>query len=152
MTGLSEGRPLLVRRPSDHFTLSNLMRAHLYASVGVLKIGNEILFNQEHVKVYRITAHGGLFKIPGVAQQILADAFRVPVTVLSSAGEGGAWGMSLLAAYMTEGKGQTLADWLDRDVFSRASSSTLYPGPEGAEGFDAFMANYENGLRLLRQI
>jgi hypothetical protein len=60
--------------------------------------------------------------------------------------------MSLLAAYMTEGKGQTLADWLDRDVFSRASPSTLYPDPEGAEGFDAFMANYENGLRLLRQI
>ena len=152
IAGVRAGIPALYRPFDGRLSLANLFRAELCAAVAGLRIGMKILSDGGVAAPSRLNAHGGLFKIPGVAQQILADAVRVPVTVLSSAGEGGAWGMSLLAAYMTEGAGQMLADWLDRDVFSRARSSTLYPDPKGAEGFDAFMKNYENGLRLLRQI
>lgn len=97
VTGLTEGRPLFVRSATDKFSLANFMRANLYASVAVLKIGNDILFNEEHVQVDRITGHGGLFKTPGVGQRVLAAALNSPISVMETAGEGGAWGIALLA-------------------------------------------------------
>ena len=96
VTGLAEGRPLFVRSANDKFNLANFMRSHLYASVGVLKIGNDILFNEEKIKVDRITGHGGLFKTKGVGQRILAAAINSPISVMETAGEGGAWGLSLI--------------------------------------------------------
>ena len=96
VTGIADGRPLFVRSANDKFSLANFMRTHLYASVGVLKIGNDILFNEEKVKVDRITGHGGLFKTKGVGQRVLAAAINSPISVMETAGEGGAWGIALL--------------------------------------------------------
>ena len=118
VTGLAEGRPLFVRSANDKFNLANFMRAHLYASVGVLKIGNDILFNEEKIKVDRITGHGGLFRTKGVGQRVLAAAINSPISVMETAGEGGAWGIALLGSYLVNNKkGQSLADFLDESVF-----------------------------------
>ena len=118
VTGLADGRPLFVRSANDKFNLANFMRTHLYASVGVLKIGNDILFNEEKIKVDRITGHGGLFRTKGVGQRILAAAINSPISVMETAGEGGAWGIALLGSYLVNNeKKQSLADFLDESVF-----------------------------------
>ena len=147
---VTETRPSVTRPFDGRLTLANLFRAGICSTVAGLRTGMDILEQNEGKMTDSLHVHGGLFKIPGAAQQILSDAFRVPVTVRSSAGEGGAWGMSLLSAYMSEGGGAPLPVWLDRDVFASASSSTLYPDEEGAAGFDAFMRNYTAGLRSFR--
>ena len=117
VTGLADGRPLFVRSANDKFNLANFMRTHLYASVGVLKIGNDILFNEEKIKVDRITGHGGLFRTKGVGQRILAAAINSPISVMETAGEGGAWGIALLGSYLVNNeKKQSLADFLDESV------------------------------------
>ena len=114
VTGLEEGRPLFVRSVNDKFNLANFMRANLYASVAVLKIGNDILFNDEKIKVDRITGHGGLFKTKGVGQRVLAAAINSPISVMETAGEGGAWGIALLASYLVNNKEErSLVDFLD---------------------------------------
>ena len=119
VTGLADGRPLFVRSANDKFNLANFMRTHLYASVGVLKIGNDILFNEEKIKVDRITGHGGLFKTKGVGQRILAAAINSPISVMETAGEGGAWGIALLGSYLVNNeKKQSLADFLEDKVFA----------------------------------
>ena len=102
MTGANEGRPLFVRKPDAHFNLANFMRTHLYAALATLKIGLDILLKEEKVKVDRIYGHGGLFKTKGVGQGILAAAMDAPVAVMETAGEGGPWGMALLASYMLQ--------------------------------------------------
>ena len=115
VTGLAEGRPLFVRSSTDKFSLANFMRANLYAAVAVLKIGNDILFKDENVEVDRITGHGGLFKTPGVGQRILAAALNSPISVMETAGEGGAWGMALLASYAVNNTRRlSLAGWVPR--------------------------------------
>lgn len=142
VTGLSEGCPLFVRSANDKFTLANFMRAHLHAAVGVLKIGNDILFKQEKVEVDRITGHGGLFKTKGVGQRILAAALNSPISVMETAGEGGAWGIALLAAYLTNGKSQSLADYLEQVVFAGNTGVEIAPTPEDVAGFDRYIQNY----------
>ncbi len=143
ITGLYEGRPLVVRSANDKFNLANFMRAHLYASVAVLKIGNDVLFNEEHVQVDRITGHGGLFKTPGVGQRVLAAAINSPITVMETAGEGGAWGIALLAAYTANNAdGLSLPEYLDKCVFSTFTGTTISPTPEDVAGFDRFTATY----------
>ena len=112
VTGLAEGRPLFVRSANDKFNLANFMRSHLYASVGVLKIGNDILFNEEKIKVDRITGHGGLFKTKGVGQRILAAAINSPISVMETAGEGGAWGIALLGSYLVRKNNRLLIFWM----------------------------------------
>ncbi len=102
ITHLEEGRPLFVRTPESHFTLSNFMRTHLFSSLGALKIGLDILFEQEHVKLDQLLGHGGFFKTKEVGQKIMAAAMNVPVSVMETAGEGGAWGIALLASYMLQ--------------------------------------------------
>ncbi len=149
VTGLAEGRPLFVRSATDKFTLANFMRANLYASVGVLKIGNDILFNEEKVQVDRITGHGGLFKTPGVGQRILAAALNSPISVMETAGEGGAWGIALLAAYVIDNaEGKSLADWLDDKVFLGNSGVEISPDPADVAGFDKYIENYKRGLTI----
>ena len=149
ITGLSEGRPLFVRSANDKFSLANFMRANLYASVAVLKIGNDILFNKEHVKVDRITGHGGLFKTKGVGQRILAAAINSPISVMETAGEGGAWGIALLAAYeVNNEKHLSLADWLDEQVFAGNTGEEIAPTTADVERFNAYIKNYEAGLPI----
>jgi sugar (pentulose or hexulose) kinase len=143
VTGLAEGRPMFVRSANDKFNLANFMRAHLHASVGVLKIGNDILFNEEKIKVDRITGHGGLFKTKGVGQRILAAALNSPISVMETAGEGGAWGIALLAGYMANNtKNQSLADYLEEVVFAGDAGVEIAPTPEEVEGFNRYIQNY----------
>lgn len=149
--GIEEGRPLFVRKPESRMTLGNFMRAQLYSAVATLKLGFNILMCEESVELDRLTGHGGLFKTEGVAQQVMADAVGVPVTVRETAGEGGPWGMALLAAYMARSKGgESLQHYLSEKVFNRADASTLAPSEEGAKGFDTFMKGYKAGLIIER--
>ena len=147
VTGLAEGRPLFVRSAHDKFNLANFMRTNLYASVGVLKIGNDILFNDEQVQVDRITGHGGLFKTKGVGQRILAAAINSPIYVMETAGEGGAWGIALLAAYMENKRpNQSLAGYLDEVVFAGEAGEEIAPTAEEVAGFNTYIENYKLGL------
>lgn len=149
VTGLAEGRPLFVRSANDKFNLANFMRTHLYASVGVLKIGNDILFNEEKVKVDRITGHGGLFRTKGVGQRILAAAINSPISVMETAGEGGAWGIALLGSYLVNNeKKQSLADFLDESVFVGDAGIEVSPSPEDVAGFNTYIENYKAGLPI----
>ena len=149
VTGLAEGRPLFVRSANDKFNLANFMRAHLYASVGVLKIGNDILFNEEKIKVDRITGHGGLFKTKGVGQRVLAAAINSPISVMETAGEGGAWGIALLASYLVNNNDKlNLADYLDTVVFAGDAGVEIAPTPEDVEGFNVYIENYKAGLAI----
>lgn len=149
VTGLADGRPLFVRSANDKFNLANFMRAHLYASVGVLKIGNDILFNEEKVKVDRITGHGGLFRTKGVGQRVLAAAINSPISVMETAGEGGAWGIALLGSYLVNNeKNQSLADFLDENVFVGDAGIEISPVPEDVAGFNAYIMNYKAGLPI----
>jgi len=149
VTGLTEGRPLFVRKATDKFSLANFMRANLYASVAVLKIGNDILFNDEKVEVDRITGHGGLFKTPGVGQRVLAAALNSPISVMETAGEGGAWGIALLAAYVVNNaEGRSLPGWLNDCVFLDNTGVEIDPAPEDVAGFDAYIKRYQAGLAI----
>lgn len=149
VTGLTEGRPLFVRTANDKFNLANFMRAHLYASVGVLKIGNDILFNEEKIKVDRITGHGGLFRTKGVGQRVLAAAINSPISVMETAGEGGAWGIALLGSYLVNNdKKQALADFLDEKVFAGNAGVEVSPTPEDVAGFNAYIERYKACLPI----
>ena len=143
VVGLAEGRPMLVRHALDKFNLANFMRANLYASVAVLKVGNDILFNEENVKVDRITGHGGLFKTKGVGQRVLAAALDSPISVMETAGEGGAWGMALLAAFLVNNAAKrSLPDYLEDVVFAGNEGEEIAPTSEEVEGFNKYMKNY----------
>ena len=149
VTGLEDGRPLFIRSANDKFNLANFMRAHLYASVGVLKIGNDILFKEEKIKVDRITGHGGLFKTKGVGQRILAAAIDSPISVMETAGEGGAWGIALLGSYLVNNpKKLSLADFLDENVFAGDVGVEIKPTAEDVAGFNAYIEHYKAGLPI----
>ena len=122
------------------------MRAHLYGAIGVLKLGNDILLKQEQVKVDRITGHGGYFKTAGVGQRMLAAALNSPISVMETAGEGGAWGIALLAAYLVEGQGKSLADYLETQVFAGNTGTSIAPTPADVEGFNRYIENYKAAL------
>ena len=149
VTGLQEGRPLVVRSPNDKFNLANFIRSNLYATVAVLKLGNDILFKEEKVKVDRITGHGGLFKTKGVGQRILAAALNSPISVMETAGEGGAWGIALLAGYLVNNKENlNLADYLEKVVFGGNTGEEIAPTPEEVEGFNKYIEVYKAGLAI----
>lgn len=151
ITGFEEGRPLFVRSSDSKFNLANFMRANLYTALGALKIGLDILLKQEGVKLDVILGHGGLFKTKGVGQKIMAAAIDVPVSVMETAGEGGAWGIALLASYMiNKEKNETLDDYLNRKVFKDQKGSKINPDPEDVEGFEVFMKRYRKGLVIER--
>jgi sugar (pentulose or hexulose) kinase len=149
VTGLADGRPLFVRSANDKFNLANFMRAHLYGAIGVLKIGNDILLKEEKVQVDRITGHGGYFTTKGVGQKMLAAALNSPISVMETAGEGGAWGIALLAAYVVNNdKNLSLADYLDQVVFAGNAGEEIKPTPEDVEGFNTYIENYKKGLAI----
>ncbi len=149
VTDLEDGRPLFVRAANDKFNLANFMRAQLYAAIGVLKIGNDVLFKEEKVNVDRITGHGGYFKTKGVGQRFLAAALNSPISVMDTAGEGGAWGIALLASYLVnKDNGQDLADFLDQKVFAGNTGVEIQPTPEDVAGFDTYIESYKRGLAI----
>jgi sugar (pentulose or hexulose) kinase len=150
ITHLEEGRPLFVRTPESKFNLANFMRAHLFSALGALKIGLEI-FDSEKVKIDRVLGHGGFFKTKDVGQKVMAAAMNVPVSVMETAGEGGAWGIALLAAFMLrKDPGETLEAYLTRNVFAGQKGSTIAPDPKDVAGFAAFMERYKKGLVIER--
>ena len=137
---------MVVRKPESKFTLSNFLRSQLYATMATLKIGMDILAG-EHVAIDSLTGHGGLFKTPVVGQKYMAAACHAPVTCMQSAGEGGPYGMALLAAYMLQKEdGQTLEDLLSRKVFADVARTTLAPDAEDEIGFDRYLAQYRAAL------
>lgn len=149
VTDLADGRPIVVRSANDKFTLANFMRANLYGAVAVLKIGNDILLKDEKVNVDRITGHGGFFTTPVVGQKILAAALNSPISVMKTAGEGGPWGMAILASYLVNNKNhQSLADYLDNNVFAGNTGSEVKPDPADVDGFNKYIENYKKGLEI----
>ena len=144
VAGLQEGRPLVLRSANDRFNLANLMRANLYATVAVLKLGNDVLFKEENVQVDRITGHGGLFKTPGVGQKVLAAALNSPISVMETAGEGGAWGIALLAQYCVNNPNKlNLADYLEEVVFAGNTGVEIAPDPADVAGFNKYIETYK---------
>lgn len=151
ITGFEEGRPLFVRTPESRFTLANFMRTHLFTSLGALKTGLDILLQEEKVTIDRIFGHGGLFKTKGVGQKILSAAMDAPVSVMETAGEGGAWGIALLASYMIHKKEkQTLDDYLSNQVFGGETGTCIEPDQKDVDGFNQFMERYRAGLAIER--
>ncbi len=151
MTAFEEGRPLFVRSSENHFNLANFMRVHLYTALGALKMGIDILLRDEGVQLEKILGHGGLFKTQGVGQRFLSVAVDAPVTVMETAGEGGAWGVALLAAYLkNKDKEETLETYLENRVFCYEKGETMYPEPVEVQGFERFMEQYKKGLAIER--
>lgn len=151
ITGFEEGRPMFVRTPDSKFNLANFMRANLYTALGALKVGLDILMKEEKVAVDRITGHGGLFKTKGVGQSILAGAMDATVSVMKTAGEGGAWGIALLASYMVQKEdGETLEDYLQNKVFGGDEGEKMDPNPDDVKGFDEFITRYKAGFPIER--
>jgi sugar (pentulose or hexulose) kinase len=151
ITHLEEGRPLFVRTPKSRFSLSNFMRTHLFSALGTLKIGLDILFEQEQVKIDRVLGHGGFFKTEEVGQKIMAAAMNVPVSVMETAGEGGAWGIALLASYMLhKEEKEPLEAYLSNKVFRGDNSTTIAPDQRDVHGFSTFMERYKEGLPIER--
>ncbi|MDY4793481.1 MAG: FGGY-family carbohydrate kinase [Pararoseburia sp.] len=144
-----EGRPMFVRTPESKFTLANFMRSHLYASFGALKVGMDLLLQQEKVEIDAIYGHGGIFKTKGVAQNFLAAALNTPVSVMETAGEGGPWGMAVLAAYLVKkAEGESLEDYLADKVFADAEGSSVEPDAKDVEGFNAFATRFKDGIAV----
>ena len=144
-----DGRPMLVRSRGSSFTLSNFFRAQIYSTMATLKIGMKIL-DSEGVKIDKLTGHGGLFKTPVVGQRLMAGALNAPVSVMQTAGEGGAWGVAVLAAYCADSKGKTLEEYLESEIFSRYEASVIEPYAEDVKGFEEYMKKYEAALPVER--
>jgi sugar (pentulose or hexulose) kinase len=147
VTYLEEGRPLLLRMPDANFNLANFMRAQIYSCIATLKLGMDILFINENIRIEQLLGHGGLFKTKGVAQKFMSGALNVPVSVMETAGEGGPWGMAILAAYMKhKAQDETLEDYLDNRVFKDSHCERVEPAEADIAGFKQFMDRYVKGL------
>lgn len=149
ITDVSEGRPMFVRSPESNFNLANFMRVHLFTALGALKVGMDILLKEEKVEIDSILGHGGLFKTKGVGQGILAAAINAPVSVMETAGEGGPWGMALLASYMiNKAEGESLQNYLTEKVFAGNAGTSMDPDPKDVEGFEVFIERYKKGVAI----
>ncbi len=148
LTGTETGRPMVVRLPESKMTIPNFMRSQLNGAIATLVIGMQMLHREEQVESDTLLGHGGFFKTPGVGQQLLADALNVPITTMETAGEGGPWGMALLAAYMKRKEpGQSLENYLSSRVFATAKSSCVVPDPQGVAGFQSYLQRYKAALK-----
>ncbi|MBQ9325693.1 MAG: FGGY-family carbohydrate kinase [Clostridia bacterium] len=146
VTGLNEGRPMLVRMPDAHLQFPNLARALVYGAIVTLKIGMDLLAD-EKVQIDSLLGHGGFFKTPGTAQKLLAGALNTPVSVMETAGEGGPWGMALLAAFRAQKKeNECLEDFLSGRVFANTVATSLSPDAADTEGFAAYEALFRKAL------
>ncbi|MFC5381430.1 xylulokinase [Aquipuribacter nitratireducens] len=145
ITGLDEGRPLVVRTPDSRLTFANFARTQVYGVFGTLSLGMEVLA-EEGVELDVMVGHGGLFRTEGVAQRLLAAALGIPVAVNDAADEGGAWGIAVLAAYAVRDTGQELAEFLDRTVFARSATAVVEPEPDDVAGYARYLDRYRAGL------
>lgn len=151
VTHLDEGRPMVIRKPDSKFTLANFFRATLYSTMSTLKIGMDILA-KENVAIDSLTGHGGLFKTPIVGQKFLAAACNAPVTCMSTAGEGGPYGMALLVAYLdNKRENESLEEYLNARVFADARGTTLAPEQADVDGFNAYIKQYQALLEVERK-
>jgi len=151
ITNFEEGRPLFVRTPESKFNLANFMRVNLFTALGALKTGLDILLKQEGVQVDEILGHGGLFKTKNVGQSILSAAINAPVSVMETAGEGGAWGIALLASYLlNKSSTETLENYLAQKIFAGETVTKINPNPKDVEGFEEFIKRYTKGLAIER--
>ena len=151
ITELEEGRPLFLRSPDGVFNLATFMRTHLFASLATLRIGMDVLQKEEGVRLDRMFAHGGLFKTKGVAQGFLAAAIDTPVSVGEVAAEGGAWGIAVLAAFVTgRTPEESLTDFLNTHVFADTALDTVEPDAPDVAGFDAFIQRFVDALPVER--
>ena len=150
ITGFEKGRPLFTRLPDSRFTLANFMRCLVFSTFASLKLGMEILTDQEKVKLSGLLGHGGLFKTKGVMQRFMAAALGTPVSVMDSAGEGGAWWMALLASFIRLGGGASLEDFLMQKVFADCKVEEIDPNADDAEGFKEYLERYAAGLIIER--
>lgn len=161
ITGVEEGRPLFMRTPDSTFNLANFMRTHLMTTMGALKTGMDVLLEEEAIKIDHIMGHGGLFKTREVGQKLVASALKVPVCVLKTAGEGGAWGIALLAAYMCDCESrkngtasenaapeEKLEEFLAKKVFTDGEAITVEPDSRDVAGFETFMRQYRAGMAV----
>ena len=148
VTHLNEGRPVLAYMPDSKFNLANLIRAHLHTAIAAVKIGMDILIKEENVAIDRITGHGGFFTQKGVGQRYLAAALNAPVTCMDTASEGGPWGMALLSAFLVNGNGMKLEDYLEKEIFANLTGSTIEPDKADVEGYEKFTENYKKAIEV----
>lgn len=150
ITGFETGKPLFIREPDSKFSLANFMRVQLFTAFGGIKIGMNIL-EKEDVAIDKILGHGGFFKTPVIGQSVLAAVMNAPVSVMETAGEGGAWGVAVLAAFSANKEdGETLPDYLDNKIFATQKMTTLEPDEKIVDSFNKFMENYKKGLAVER--
>ena len=149
LTGFETGKPLFIREPDSKFSLANFMRVQLFTAFGGIKIGMDIL-EKENVAIDKILGHGGFFKTPVIGQSVLAAAMNAPVSVMETAGEGGAWGVAVLAAYRVNKNGESLPDYLDNKIFASQKMTTLDPDKAIVDSFNSFMESYTKGLAIER--
>lgn len=149
VTGFTEGKPLVMRSPSSKLNTANLMRSLIYSCMSTLKIGMDILIGEEKIALDKIYAHGGLFKSPVTGQRFLASALGVPVALMESAGEGGAWGIALLASYLArKNDGEALEEYLEKRVFDGKTGSCMAPDEKDMAGYAAYIEKYKAGLEV----
>jgi sugar (pentulose or hexulose) kinase len=153
VTGLEGGRPLFVRKADSRLTLANFMRSLLFSAMATLKIGMDILTEKENVRLDKLLGHGGLFKTKGVGQRLMAAALKTPVAVMETAGEGGAWGIALLAVYLLQknssgDSAESLESFLAQKVFVKNAGTLIEPDIKDVQGFDAFIKQYTRGLAI----
>jgi len=149
VTDLDEGRPVFLRKPDAKLSLANFMRTHLLSALATLKIGLDILTKEEKVAIDKLYGHGGYFKTPGVGQKMLSAAVCSPVSVMETAGEGGPYGMAILAAYLLwKDEGESLPDYLDEKVFVDNRCSTLMASQEDVDGFNRFLERYRKAFAV----
>lgn len=147
VTKVESGRPLFMRSENSRFNLANFIRTQIYSTMATLKLGMEILEN-EQVKIDCLTGHGGLFKTPVVGQKLMAGAMNSPISVMETAGEGGAWGIAVLARYAFDGEGKSLDDYLNTKIFSRYKSTTIEPDEKDVQGFKKYIELYKKALTV----
>ncbi|MCL2820614.1 MAG: FGGY-family carbohydrate kinase, partial [Oscillospiraceae bacterium] len=149
ITGFSEGRPLFIRTPNSRFSIENVMRSLLFSAMASLRIGMNILTDDEGVRVSKLLGHGGLFKTPVVGQKLMAGALNTPIAVMESAGEGGAWGIALLAAFaVNKENNESLESFLDNKIFAGSAVSTITPDPADVKGFEDYLKLYRAALKV----
>ncbi len=147
ITKVDKGVPLLLRRADSKMSLPNFARSQIYGTMATLKIGMDILSNEEGVAVDTLLGHGGLFKTPKVGQKMMADALNIPIAVMDTASEGGPWGMALLASYMlNKGKNEALSDFLNKKIFAGSEGSTIHPTADDAKGFERYIEYYKKWI------
>ena len=149
VTDTAEGRPLMMRMPDTKFTLANFMRAQLYSTMATLRLGMNILFDKEKVEIEKLLGHGGLFKTPVVGQKLMAGAMNTPVAVMETAGEGGAWGIALLSAYMSyKTENESLESYLENKVFADNKASVIEPDKTDVDGFNTYIERYKSAVAV----